>query len=155
MAAGAVLATAAFALVIGAPAFRLRGAYFAIGTLALGEILRTTVGNVLPEISTLPAAAIAGYRLTHRYYLALALAAVSVLAVAALAGSRLGLGMQAIREDEDGGRGLRRGRAATQADGAGALHRTGRAGRRALRLLPHQLLPVACVQPARGPSTRC
>ncbi len=35
-----------FALVIGAPAFRLRGAYFAIGTLALGEILRTTVGNV-------------------------------------------------------------------------------------------------------------
>ena len=66
-------------------AFRLRGAYFAIGTLALGEILRTTVGNVLPEISTLPAASIAGYRLTHRYYLALALAAVSVLAVAVLA----------------------------------------------------------------------
>jgi hypothetical protein len=65
---------AAFALVIGAPAFRLRGAYFAIGTLALGEILRTTVGNALPEISTLPAASIAGYRLTHRYYLALALA---------------------------------------------------------------------------------
>ena len=67
LAAGAVLATA-FALVIGAPAFRLRGAYFAIGTLALGEILRTTVNNVLPEISTLPAATIAGYRLAHRYY---------------------------------------------------------------------------------------
>src|SRR2546430_7062032 len=32
--------------------FRLRGAYFAIGTLALGEILRITVGNVLAEIST-------------------------------------------------------------------------------------------------------
>src|SRR5207253_9377705 len=71
MLAGAALATA-FALVIGAPAFRLRGAYFAIGTLALGEILRTTVNHVLPEISTLPAATIAGYRLTHRYYLALA-----------------------------------------------------------------------------------
>ena len=110
MAAGAAVA-AAFALVIGAPAFRLRGAYFAIGTLALGEILRTTVGNALPEISTLPAASIAGYRLTHRYYLALALAAVSVLAVAALAGSRIGLGMQAIREDED----------AAEASGVGAL----------------------------------
>ena len=110
MAAGAAVATA-FALVIGAPAFRLRGAYFAIGTLALGEILRTTVGNALPEISTLPAASIAGYRLTHRYYLALALAAVSVLAVAALAGSRIGLGMQAIREDEE----------AAEASGVGAL----------------------------------
>ena len=55
MLAGALMATA-FALVIGAPAFRLRGAYFAIGSLALGEILRTTVSNVLPEISTLPAA---------------------------------------------------------------------------------------------------
>ena len=110
MAAGAGTATL-FALVIGAPAFRLRGAYFAIGTLALGEILRTTVNNMLPEISTLPAGTIAGYRLTHRYYLALTLAAVSVIAVAALAGSRAGLGMQAIREDEE----------AAEASGVGAL----------------------------------
>ncbi len=110
MAAGALVATA-FSLLIGAAAFRLRGAYFAIGTLALGEILRATIGNVLPEISTLPAATIAGYRLSQRYYLALALAALSVLAVAALAGSRLGLGMQAIREDED----------AAEASGVGAL----------------------------------
>ena len=40
MAAGAAAATVS-ALAIGAAAFRLRGAYFAIGTLALGEILRT------------------------------------------------------------------------------------------------------------------
>jgi branched-chain amino acid transport system permease protein len=98
--AGTVIATL-FALVIGVAAFRLRGAYFAIGTLALGEILRTTVNNVLSEISTLPTATIAAYRLTHRYYLALGLAAASVLAVAVLAGSRLGLGMRAIREDEE------------------------------------------------------
>jgi branched-chain amino acid transport system permease protein len=110
MLAGAALATG-FALVIGAPAFRLRGAYFAIGTLALGEILRTTVNNVLPEISTLPAATIAGYRLTHRYYLALGLAIVSVAAVAVLAGSRIGLGMEAVREDEE----------AAEASGVGAL----------------------------------
>jgi branched-chain amino acid transport system permease protein len=110
MAAGAATATA-FALAIGVAAFRLRGAYFAIGTLALGEILRTTVNNVLPEISTLPTATIAGYRLAHRYYLALGLAAVSVVAVAALATSRLGLGMRAIREDEE----------AAEASGVGAL----------------------------------
>lgn len=100
MIAGAVVAMA-FALLIGVAAFRLRGAYFAIGTLALGEILRTTVGNVLAEISTLPAPTIGAYRLSHRYYLAVALAAAAVLAVAALASSRLGLGMQAVREDED------------------------------------------------------
>ena len=110
MAAGAVVA-ALFALLIGAAAFRLRGAYFAIGTLALGEILRITVGNVLAEVSTLPATTIAGYRLANRYYLALGLAAVAVLAVAALGSSRLGLGMQAIREDED----------AAEASGVGAL----------------------------------
>jgi branched-chain amino acid transport system permease protein len=100
MGAGAAVAMA-FALLIGVAAFRLRGAYFAIGTLALGEILRTTIGNTLPEISTLSAATIAGYRLVHRYYFALGLAALSVVAVAALAVSRLGLGMQAIREDEE------------------------------------------------------
>ena len=110
MVAGAAIGVL-FALLIGVAAFRLRGAYFAIGTLALGEILRTTVNNVLPEISTLPAATIATYSLTRRYYLALALAAVSVLAVAALAGSRLGLGMRAIREDEE----------AAEATGVGAL----------------------------------
>jgi branched-chain amino acid transport system permease protein len=110
MAAGALVATA-FALLIGVAAFRLRGAYFAIGTLALGEILRTTVGNILPEISSLPTASIAAYRLSQRYYLALALAAVSVAAVAVLAASRLGLGMRAIREDEE----------AAEASGVGAL----------------------------------
>jgi branched-chain amino acid transport system permease protein len=110
MAAGAAVATA-FALSIGLAAFRLRGAYFAIGTLALGEILRTTVANALPEISTLPGATIAGYRLVHRYYMALGLAAVSVIAVAVLSTSRAGLGMRAIREDE----------AAAEATGVGAL----------------------------------
>ena len=110
MGAGALVATA-FALAIGVAAFRLHGAYFAIGTLALGEILRTTVGNVLSEISTLPTATIGAYRLSHRYYLALGLAAVSVVAVAALGASRIGLGMQAIREDEE----------AAEASGVGAL----------------------------------
>ena len=100
MLAGAIVATL-FALLIGVAAFRLRGAYFAIGTLALGEILRSTVNNVLPEISTLTVGAIGGYRLTQRYYLALALAMMSVIVVAWLASSRLGLGMQAIRDDED------------------------------------------------------
>lgn len=110
LAAGALVATA-FGLLIGGPAFRLRGAYFAIGTLALAEILRITVGNIMPEISTIPAAALASYNLVPRYYLALALAALCVAAVAALIQSRVGLGMRAVREDE----------AAAEASGVGAL----------------------------------
>src|SRR5207248_8393211 len=42
-----------FALVLGVPTYRLWGVYFAMGTLALAQALFTTVGNVLPGISTL------------------------------------------------------------------------------------------------------
>lgn len=110
MVAGATVGTG-FGLFIGIPAFRLRGAYFAIGTLALAEILRISVGNVLSEISTLPVTTIARYHLTDRYYLALLLAGVAVAVVALLATSRAGLGMRAIREDEE----------AAEASGVGTL----------------------------------
>jgi branched-chain amino acid transport system permease protein len=110
LAAGALVATA-FGVLIGVPAFRLRGAYFSIGTLALAEILRITVGNLMPEISTIPAAALASYNIMPRYYLTLALAVLCVAVVAALVRSRVGLGIQAVREDE----------AAAEASGVGAF----------------------------------
>jgi branched-chain amino acid transport system permease protein len=108
--AGALVATA-FGVLIGLPAFRLRGAYFAIGTLGLAEILRVTVGNLMPEISTIPARALASYNMLSRYYLALGLAVFCVAVIAVLVRSRLGLGMQAVREDE----------AAAEASGVGAF----------------------------------
>jgi branched-chain amino acid transport system permease protein len=95
------LAAAAFALLIGVPTFRLRGAYFAIGTLGVAEVLRITVGNVRPLITTLPIRLIAGYDLAARYYLALGLALATVLAASLLLRSRLSLGILAVREDED------------------------------------------------------
>jgi branched-chain amino acid transport system permease protein len=98
--AGAFVATA-FGLLIGGAAFRLRGAYFAIGTLGLAEILRITVGNLMPQISTIPAVALAAYSIVPRYYLTLGLAALCVTVVALLVRSRAGLGIQAVREDED------------------------------------------------------
>jgi branched-chain amino acid transport system permease protein len=109
--AGALMATA-FGVLIGVPAFRLRGAYFAIGTLGLAEILRITIGNLMPEISTISANALASYNMRARYYLALALAAFCVGVLALLVRSRVGLGMQAVREDE----------AAAEASGVGAFH---------------------------------
>ncbi len=102
LAVAAGTATAmALGLVIGLPAFRLRGAYFAIGTLGLAEILRITVGNVLPVISALPAPYVQTYSLVPRYFVALGLAAVSVLVAAGLAYSGVSYGFAAIREDED------------------------------------------------------
>lgn len=94
------LASAGAALLVGIPTFRLRGAYFAIGTLALAEGLRITVGNTNPLISTLPAKIIATYDLLPRYYLALGLACATMLATYLLLRSRLSLGILATREDE-------------------------------------------------------
>ncbi|HET7264577.1 MAG TPA: branched-chain amino acid ABC transporter permease [bacterium] len=91
---------AATGVLIGAPALRLRGPYFAIGTLAVAEILRITAGNVLPEIAALPPRALAAYTLAPRYYLALGLAAVTTGAAAWIARSRFGRGLVAVREDE-------------------------------------------------------
>jgi branched-chain amino acid transport system permease protein len=108
--AGALVAMA-FGVLIGVPAFRLRGAYFAIGTLALAEILRITVGNLMPEISTIPVSALVSYSIVPRYYLTLALSVLCVAVVALLVRSRIGLGMQAVREDE----------AAAEASGVGAF----------------------------------
>jgi branched-chain amino acid transport system permease protein len=108
--AGALVATA-FGCLIGGPAFRLRGAYFAIGTLGLAEILRITIGNLLPQISTISTAELASYDILPRYYLTLALAVVCIAVVAGLVPSRVGLGIRAVREDE----------AAAEASGVGAL----------------------------------
>jgi branched-chain amino acid transport system permease protein len=65
----------------------------------------------MPEISTIPTAALASYSLVPRYYLALALATLCVVVVGIVIRSRVGLGIQAVREDE----------AAAEASGVGAL----------------------------------
>jgi branched-chain amino acid transport system permease protein len=98
--AGGLLAVA-FALLIGAPSFRLKGVYFAIGTLALAQILNVTVGNVFPTIAALPVEELIAYQLTPRYYLFLGLAVIVVVFVYLLVNSKLGLGMMAVREEED------------------------------------------------------
>jgi len=95
------LAAVAFAMLIGVPTFRLRGAYFAIGTLGIAEVLRITVSQNLPLISTMTTAEIAHYDLTLRYYMALGLALVTIGAAYLLLRSSWSLGMLAVREDEE------------------------------------------------------
>lgn len=89
------------ALIIGLPTFRLRGIYFSIGTLAMAEALRITITNTQPMVSALPVAQLVSYSLQPRYYLGLALCAGCVAVTYVLANSRLGLGMVAVREDEE------------------------------------------------------
>lgn len=95
------LAAAVFALIIGFPAFRLKGVYFVIGTLVLAEILRTIFDTVLPRASVLPSKLLNTYSLTPRYYLSLLVAVIAVGVVFWISRSRLGLGFMSVREDED------------------------------------------------------
>src|SRR5512137_1596397 len=96
--AGGIVAVA-LAFLIGIPAFKLKGVYFAIGTLALAQILNITVGNILPEMSYNPA--LSDYQLIPRYYLFLSLAIITIGTAYFLVNSRWGLGMMAVREGED------------------------------------------------------
>lgn len=90
-----------FAMLIGAPTFRLRGAYFAIGTLGVAEVMRITVSQNIPLISTMSGTLIAGYDLPARYYLALGLALATTGAAYLLLRSPWSLGILAVREDEE------------------------------------------------------
>lgn len=95
------LTAVVFAMIIGIPTFRLRGAYFAIGTLGVAEVLRITVSQKIPYISTMPGLMIATYDLPARYYLALGLAVATVGATYLLLRSPWSLGILAVREDEE------------------------------------------------------
>jgi branched-chain amino acid transport system permease protein len=97
---GAVLAMLC-ALLLGLPILRLRGPYFAIATLGLSAAMGALVANL--DI----AGANVGLILpltradTMFYELSLALLAACTLSVAWIAKSRFGMGLIAIREDED------------------------------------------------------
>lgn len=95
------LGAAIFAVIIGGPAFRLKGVYFVIGTLVLAEILRMIFDTVLPRADVLPSELLNEYSLTPRYYLSLIMAVLSVILVYWISRSRFGLGIMAVREDED------------------------------------------------------
>jgi len=95
------LAAATFAIIIGFPAFRLKGIYFVIGTLVLAEILRIIFDTVLPRANVLPSRLLNTYSLTPRYYLNLVIAVLAVGSVYWISRSKFGLGLMSIRENED------------------------------------------------------
>ena len=101
----AMLAGGAVALVlaciIGIPTLRLRGTYFAIGTLAIAEALRVTVSNTWPASVYVPATHYENFSLVKLYYMSLTLVIVTIAIVYIMVNSQLGLALRAIRDDED------------------------------------------------------
>jgi branched-chain amino acid transport system permease protein len=95
------LAGTVLSCIIGPPTLRLRGAYFGIGTMALAEVARL----VSTTIYALPFYSPPSYWLTFTplksYYVALAVAAGTLAVAYGVTHSRLGLVLQAIRDDED------------------------------------------------------
>ncbi len=101
-----IVTAVAAAAVIGRVAFRLRGPYFALATIAFAEVLhlsaknldRLTGGDVGLQVPALfgPSAPIRWF-----YTAAVVLAAAAFAATALIARSRFGYQLQAVREDED------------------------------------------------------
>ncbi len=108
---GGVLATLA-GLALGFPVLRLRGDYLAIVTLGFGEITRLLLTNFSDftggarGVSNIPRPSFFGMNLSleqstiYIYYLALAAAVITIIVVSRLKNSRVGLALQALREDE-------------------------------------------------------
>jgi branched-chain amino acid transport system permease protein len=106
----------AIALIVALPAmilvFRLRTAYLAIGTWVVAEVLMLAAGKLnafgggsgtsLPISIVLTFGHARGPRLATIYWLAFALAAVAMLVTYFLMRSRIGVGLTAMRDNEEG-----------------------------------------------------
>jgi len=99
--AAAIAAVASLA--IGLPTFRLRGPYFAIATIGVSEAVRVVMTNFQFTGGA------SGYRIVEKvpfrqsehYYTALALVIVAVAISMLVRNSRFGLGLRAVRDDQE------------------------------------------------------
>ena len=101
-----------FGLALGFPVLRLRGDYLAIVTLGFGEIVRLTLLNWTSltggsgGIKNIPGPSFFGRQLSIEdntifiYYLVLLAVILTIVVITRLKNSRVGLALQALREDE-------------------------------------------------------
>jgi branched-chain amino acid transport system permease protein len=104
---GGGMVAAAFAALIAIPTFRMKGIYFAIGTLVVPEVLRNVFyvwkpipGDFIGGGAGYMIKGIAALSLTEFYWLALAIGIVSILLIRLILRSKLGLGLAAIRDSD-------------------------------------------------------
>ncbi len=105
----AVIMTSLISLAIVFPSLRLKGHYFAIGTLALGEVIIIVINNWVEltrgpfGILNIPRPSLFGVTMDDRlsyYYLVLAISILVILVTYVLVRSSYGRCIHAIREDE-------------------------------------------------------
>jgi branched-chain amino acid transport system permease protein len=110
-----ILVAVAIAVVIGLPTFRLQGHYFSMATIAVAELIRLVVGNwdLLGAAIGIqgPATPRGWWDLIYRsavpyYYMFLAVLALTILITYAMAKSRFGYYLRAIRAGERAARSL-------------------------------------------------
>lgn len=94
------LGAALLAAIVGIPCFRMRSAYFPIGTLALSMIALLAVSNLFIAAGALSPQFLKSYEIFSRYYLALFIVLLSIIAIYYLVRSRPGLAIVAIRDNE-------------------------------------------------------
>lgn len=99
-------------LLLGFPVLRLQGDYLAIVTLGFGEIVRLLLNNWMgitggsQGISNIPRPSLFGLNLSpdqsmaYIYYLTLLAMVITIVVVARIKNSRVGLALQALRDDE-------------------------------------------------------
>lgn len=99
-----------FALVISVPTFRMRGVYFSISTLIIAEVLMLWfnawrpvggAGSPVGGGAGFPIKAAAGISLSQIYWLGLIIGIASIFVVKFILNSKIGLGLQLIRDNED------------------------------------------------------
>jgi len=97
------IAASAASLLVGLPTFRLKGPYFAIATIGVSEAVRVVMTNLAVTGGA------SGYRIVERtrfnqrehFYTAVAVAAAAIIVSYVVLKSKFGLGLLAIREDEE------------------------------------------------------
>lgn len=104
---GGGIVAAAFAALIAVPTFRMRGIYFAIGTLVVPEALRYVFylwkpvgGEMQGGGAGYMIKGIGGLSLTEFYWLALAIGIASIFLMRIILRSKLGLGLAAIHDSD-------------------------------------------------------
>ncbi|MCZ7663173.1 MAG: branched-chain amino acid ABC transporter permease [Thermoleophilia bacterium] len=99
------LGAAAFAAVIGVPFLRLKGFYFAIGTLGLSGLLALVFKNLLEDVTHGAAGIMVPapqpYHIETFYYSILGIAVLTLVGSAILIRSRVGLAFRAVRDNPE------------------------------------------------------
>jgi branched-chain amino acid transport system permease protein len=94
------ISTLILAVIIGIPTLRLKGTYFAVGTLALAQALQVILQNIFNRSIAAPGSYVQSYNINLRYYLGLAAVAIVIATVYYIRRSKLGLAIVSIRDDE-------------------------------------------------------